>query len=180
MNESIRGMKQNLIQALGPLRHWYQQRQQREQVAIQILVWSATAMFLYLAVWQPVIKNNQRAVERYERQLGVFEWIQDNADAVQGIAGLHGAGSGDATANSGNWINIINTSAAAEGIALKGFTPEGSDAVRVTLENAEFAGVLSWLYRLQASENIRASNVDFSPGQQSGTVTVRATLRRSI
>lgn len=179
MNESIQGVKQSLSQAVEPLRNWYLERQQREQIAVQVLVWAVAAMLLYVALWQPVMRHNERAVERFERQLGVLEWIQDNVQAVQDVAGLHGAGAESAAAT-GNWINIINTSAAAEGVALKGFTPEGSDAVRVTLENAEFAGVLSWLYRLQASQNIRASSIDFSPGQQPGTVTVRATLRRSI
>lgn len=161
---------------LAPAIAWYRQRDEREQRALQLLAAAAAVMLVYLIVWQPVMGGYQAAKARYQHNQGLLAWIQSNADAVRqqrSNSPQRPAGDGD------DWINVINSSASREGLSLRGFTPEGNDAVRVTLEQQNFAAAMGWLQALDSEYGIRAATIEVTAGQQPGTVNIRATLRRT-
>jgi general secretion pathway protein M len=69
----------------------------------------------------------------------------------------------------------INQSASDAGLALKGFTPQGDQSVRVDLEQQPFAAVMAWFGKLQQS-GIHPSNVVISSTSEAGLVNVSVTL----
>lgn len=161
---------------LAPAMAWYRQREEREQRALQILGAAFLVMLVYLMLWKPVIDGYQSARDRYQHHQGLLNWIESNAAAIrrqQNTVPTTGRVAG------GDWINVINSSASNEGVSLRGFTPEGDDAVRVSLEQQSFAAAMGWLQTLESEHGIRAANVEVTAGQQSGTVNIRATLRRA-
>ena len=63
------------------------------------------------------------------------------------------------------------------GLTLKGFSPDGTRAVRIQLEEQPAGQTILWLQSLQ-EKGVQLSNLEMTPGNSSGTATVRATLQQ--
>lgn len=174
MRDRIEQLRQQLQSQAEPALVWYRQREPREQLALRVLGVFVGLSLIYLLLWKPVADSYHSALDLYSHQYGVLTWVQSNAGIIREQRGDSAQGG----ASSGNWINTINTSASQAGLSLRGFTPDGQDAVQVSLEDQEFTAVLAWLQDLEVNQGVRVSHIDMSGGQQPGTVTVRATLRR--
>jgi len=60
--------------------------------------------------------------------------------------------------------------------ALKRVEPEGSDKVKVRLEQAGFDAMIGWLESLQLRYSIRVENISIDAQDNPGSVNVRLTL----
>ncbi|MCK0536323.1 type II secretion system protein GspM [Alcanivorax quisquiliarum] len=174
MGEYIQQWRAQALKSMEPARQWYAGLQHREQVAVAVLGVAVVLMLLYLLLWKPVLNGRNAAAQRYVAQAQIVDWIADNAAVVREAQRSQ---NGQPTMQ-GDWISVINASATQAGLTLRGFTPEGSDAARVQLEQQPFAPVITWLQSLQLEQGVRAAAVEISTGQTPGTVNVRATLRR--
>lgn len=163
--------------ALAPAMAWYRQRDEREQRALLWLAIATAMVLVYLLFWRPVANGYQDARERYAHHQGFLLWAESHADLIRGQQ--NDTGARPASSRGGNWINLINSSASREGLSLQGFTPEGDDAVRVSLEQQSFAAAIGWLQSLESEHGIRVATIEVTAGQESGTVNIRATLRRT-
>ena len=74
----------------------------------------------------------------------------------------------------------VNAGASKAGIALKGASPEGENAVRVQLEDQPFAAVVGWLDTMAREYGGQIKSINSTPGNATGTVSVRATLQGGI
>ena len=171
-------LRQQLDSALAPAMLWYRQREEREQLALQVLAVVFGLLLVWLLLWRPVAGGLESAREEYQRQQQVLMWIQDNAGAIRQARARQeqdepGRFAGD------DWINVINATAGQAGVSLAGFTPEGNNAVRISLEGQEFASVIGWFQRLESDYGVHVGTVDLSAGREPGTVSLRATLKRS-
>lgn len=159
---------------LAPLQHWLNQREPREQVAIRVLAVALALTFLVLLVWQPLIASHADAKAQFARNSQLYAWIEDNSQAVRGAAQR----TPKTRADSGDWIAQLSRSASAAGLELRGFSPEGDQAVRIQLESQPFAELVNWLQQLEAEQDIRVTQAEFSATNASGLVNLRATLKR--
>lgn len=171
--------RHQLETALAPAMLWYRQREEREQFALQVLAVVFGLLLVWLLLWRPVAGGLDSARAEYQRQQQVLMWMQDNAPAIrQARAAMQdqeepGRFAGD------DWINVINATAGQAGVSLAGFTPEGNNAVRISLEGQEFASVMGWFQKLETDYGVQVGTVDLSSGREPGTVSLRATLKRS-
>lgn len=161
-------------QYLEPAQAWYRQRDTREQRALLALGAALLVTLFWWLVWQPLYEGREQARTRYIRAAQTLSWIQDNAPAVRGARDSEAS----SPATGDGWSSRISSSASAHNLKLKGFTPEGSNSVRVMLEEQSFAHVTSWLQSLRSEEGVRVSNIEISRGNKPGGVNVRATLAR--
>ncbi|MEY1661949.1 type II secretion system protein GspM [Isoalcanivorax beigongshangi] len=175
MKNNLLMWRQRATTALEPAQAWFAEREAREQRLLVALAITAVLFLLYGMVWAPTVQARDAARQRYLSQAQVVNWIEDNAAVVRQA----GAQSNGGTPHfSGDWISLINSSATQTGLTLRGYTPDGSDAVRVQLEQQVFARVVIWFQQLEQEQGIRVSSLEISASQQPGTVNVRATLRR--
>ena len=159
---------------LAPLQLWLNQREPREQLALRVLAIAFGLTLLVLLVWQPLLASHADAKAQFARNSRLHAWIEDNSAAVRGAAQHAPA---PRTAN-GDWIAQLSRSAAAAGLELRGFSPEGDQAVRIQLEAQPFAEMVSWLQQLETEQGIRVTQAEFSSTNTSGLVNLRATLKR--
>jgi general secretion pathway protein M len=162
-----------LQQRLAPLQAWYDSREPREQLALRVLALALTMAMLVLLVWQPLQKMRDDAEARYVSNSRLLAWIEDNSAAVRSASGSSARPSAGA-----DWISQLSRSAGAAGITLRGFNPEGDNAVRIQIENQPFVDVLAWLQQLELNQGIQVANAEFSSTTAVGQVNLRATLRR--
>lgn len=157
------------------LQHWWQERAPREQQVLRLLGVMLVVFLVYALIWQPVMQARSEARARYLSAHQTYDWMQANAAAIHAARKQDGASPSGAS----DWVMNINQSAAAAGLALKGFTPEGSDSVRVVLEKQPFATVLAWFETLKKSDAVVPASVQISATSDAGLVNVQVTLTGS-
>jgi general secretion pathway protein M len=115
------------------------------------------------------------AEARYISNSRLLAWIEDNSAAVRAATQ---STSRPAASVGGDWISQLSRSAGSAGIALRGFNPEGDNAVRIQIESQPFVEVLAWLQQLESGQGIQVANAEFSSTTTAGQINLRATLRR--
>lgn len=160
---------------LAPARRRFAGLEPREQRALVLLAGALAVAGFWWLILQPLYEGRMEARSRYIRATQTLSWIQQNAPAVRAAR----ANTSTRAASDSGWASRISSSAAAHDLSLKGFTPEGSNTVRVVLENQPFAGVLTWLQSLRREEGVSASSISISRGERPGGVNVRMTLTRN-
>ncbi|MFN3713201.1 MAG: type II secretion system protein GspM [Alcanivoracaceae bacterium] len=164
-----------LQQRMAPLQVWYAGREPREQLALKVLGVALVLTLLALLVWQPLLNMRTDAEARYVSNSRLLAWIEDNSAAVRAASQSTPR---PAANGGGDWISQLSRSAGTAGIALRGFNPEGDNAVRIQIESQPFVEVLAWLQQLESSQGIQVANAEFSSTTAVGQVNLRATLRR--
>jgi general secretion pathway protein M len=159
---------------MAPAKVWFYQREAREQLALKALAVALGLTLLLVGIWQPLSRYHQDAQARYVSSSRLLAWMEDNSEAIRGATTQRPR----TTAASGDWVSQLSRSAASAGVSLRGFTPEGDNAVRIQLEGQPFAEVLVWLQQLDGQQGIEVANAEFSSTSASGLVNVRATLKR--
>lgn len=148
---------------------WWEAREPNERRVLAMLAVVIVVFLLHVLIWQPMMQARDRAQANYLSARETYLWLEANAVAIRQMRQQRTAATGR------GWMDDINQSAADAGLALKGFTPQGEQAVRVTLERQSFSALLSWLEELK-QQGILPANVDISATQEPGLVNVQATL----
>lgn len=168
---SLATYQQQLKQRLTPLFQWYESREPREQKVLQILGAVLVAVMIYWLLWAPSVNARNQAMQRYVANMQTLEWISANAGAVRA------ASSGKTSTLPRNWVGDVSRSANAFGLTLKNFTPDGNTSVRIQMEEQAAGQCILWLQSLQ-EKGVQITNLEMTPGDKSGTATVRATLQQ--
>src|SRR5699024_2006679 len=141
MNPRIEQGKQELAKRLAPAIDWYQSREAREQRVIQMLGALVLVALVFWLVWLPSWHARDEARHRYVVNQQTLAWIEANAPAVRAA---HGEKPGSGNALGADWVSRISGSARDYGLTLRGFTPNGSDSVRIQMENQPANPMLLW------------------------------------
>ncbi len=155
---------------ITPLRARYEALPPRDQKALLILGAFFVGLFLVFALWWPSHQAMLKAKQRYLNSQSTLLWLQSNADQARSRAGAGVVNSGESV------LGVVSNSAAANGISLRRFEPEG-ERVRIWLEGVPFNQLATWLNQL-AQQGIQASEAQLERQASSGLVSVRLSLGR--
>lgn len=167
---SLASYQQQLEKRLAPLAQWYETREAREQQVLKLLAAVVVAVLIYWLIWAPSVAARNQAMQRYVSNMQTLEWISANAGAVKAAAG------GKSASLPKNWVGDVSRSANQFGLTLKNFTPDGTSSVRIQMEDQPAGQSLLWLQSLQ-EKGVQITSLEMTPGDKSGTATVRATLQ---
>jgi general secretion pathway protein M len=144
----------------------------RERAALGALGTFVAMVLLYVAIWSPL----QRSLARLRTQVPIEQArlveMREQATLVGRIRGTA------LPAPPVNPVAFVGEAAARNGLgaALKRAEPEGAKGVRVQLEAAPFASVVTWLAELQQN-GLRAETAALEAHATPGTVSARLLLR---
>ncbi|MCK0152437.1 type II secretion system protein M [Alcanivorax sp. S6407] len=168
---SLATYQQHLQQRLAPVVQWYNSREPREQQVLKLLAAVFFGVLIYWLIWAPSLNARDQAMQRYVSNMQTLEWINANAGAVKAASG------GKSASLPRNWVGEVSRSANAFGLTLKNFTPDGTTSVRIQMEEQPAGQSILWLQSLQ-EKGVQITNLEMTPGDKSGTATVRATLQQ--
>ncbi|MDF1820932.1 MAG: type II secretion system protein M [Alcanivoracaceae bacterium] len=175
MNSSQKALLQRGRHLVDTAQAWYGSRESREQRALQVLALALVLFILYFLIVMPVFHYRADARARFENNAQLYQWIEANRPAMQAAAQ-----NAPVSAAAGDWVARVNAAASQAGIALKGASPEGDNAVRVQMEDQPFAAVVGWLDTMQRDYGGQIRSINITPGGASGTVSLRATLQGAL
>jgi len=158
------------------LKERYAQLAQRERWMLAIGVGAVTLTLLYLLIWEPLAKAEQRRFEAVQGARGLASRIEELAAEVQNRRG------GGAPVNLGISILAAVDQTTKGGLLEKApsrVQPEGEKEVKVWVEDVSFDGLMRWLHELESRYGIRAQSAEIERQSAPGLVNARLSLVRS-
>ena len=149
---------------------FHDQLGQRDRLALRGLAWFVLCVIVYQILISPLLSHVETAERRLQSERELLSWLQAH-DAAAGGAVSPGASGDEPIAT------VVNSTAEEGGLAIRRYEPAGEDGVRLWLEGANFNSVVKWLFLLEGTHGIRASEFTIEREAAPGKVSVRITLR---
>ncbi len=158
------------------MKAWWSALAQREQRLIAAGAALLILFLLYVAIWVPLQGSRARLLAQTEEQRATLRWMQQSAAEIRQLS-ARGAGRQVATGQS--LLGLIDQTARSERLAeaVKRVQPDGTNSVRVWLENAAFDDVMRWLGTLEQRHGVAIDTLNVERGEQPGRVAARLTLQ---
>lgn len=158
------------------MKAWWDGLELREQ---RLVAGGAAALLLFLlyaAVWAPLQSTRARLTTQAEEQRATLRGMQLRAAEIRQLS-ARSAGRRPATGQS--LLGLIDQTARAQHLAdaVKRVQPDGTNSVRVWLENAAFDDVMRWLGTLEQRHGVVIDTLNVERGELPGRVAARLTLK---
>ena len=148
---------------------WYEHLGARDRIAFRALAGFLIAALIYMLMLQPMLNYGAAAQRDLQEERELLVWLQ----AHESLVSPNGA---DGTQRDQPVTTIVNDAAREHNITVRRYEPVDDDSVRVALEGASFNDVVKWLYKLENSHGIHATDLTIEREAQAGRVNVRLTL----
>lgn len=138
----------------------------------------ALAVILYVFVlWLPAHRQADQLEARLVDQRSLLAWMQQTGEEARL---LRSAGGGGEVVGTGNQalFSFVDQSAREAGLAgaLRQVEPSGEQRVRVTLQQADFDMLASWLIVLKTRHGVDVSAASIRRGEAAGLVDAQLVL----
>ena len=158
------------------MKEWFTSLAPRERAMVSIAAAVVVLALVYAVAWSPLASSVTRLQQSVEEQQALKQWMQQAAAEVNQLRGAAGASD-----DHRSLLAVVDqTSKQSQlGPAVKRIEPDGQELVRVSLEQASFDDMMSWLGSLQRSFGVSVADVSIDRQAASGRVNARITLKRS-
>ncbi len=167
-----------LDRLLQPVTQWLDTLEKRERQTVQTGATVLVIMILYLAIWDPITSSYNEQQLQYQSQRQLHDWMREAASEIRGL---------EASGNSmaARFRNQSISSLADRSATTSGVKPfinkidQGKEGVKVTLKQADFDRIITWLADMENKYGIIATKVKVEKAKASGAVDADITLERS-
>jgi general secretion pathway protein M len=158
------------------LREWFDQLAPRERWLVLGAAAFAAVALIYALGLQPLYSARHRAALAVEQQRNLLTDIEQVARRF----GPQG-GSSAALPSGDSLVVLIDRSTRERGLGpyLKRNQPEGTNGVRLRLENVPFDDLATWLASVQSTQGLAAVSASFDPTDEPGRVNSNLVLELS-
>lgn len=148
---------------------------QRERLMLAAGAAALAALLLYFAMWRPLDTRVDRLRETVGDQRTLLQWMETSAQEVQRLRGAQPR----QRAERQSLLALADRTAREAGLgpAIRRVEPEGSDRVRIVLEQAGFDDMTAWLEQLVSRSQVRIDNVTIDNRPEAGLVNARLLLQ---
>ena len=159
------------------MKAWFDALAPRERIMVSIAVVVVALLLVYAAAWSPLASSVTSLRESVDEQQSLKQWMQQSAAEVNRLRSTAGGGAGDRR----SLLAVVDQTSKQSQLApaVKRIEPDGQELVRVSLEQAAFDDLVTWLGNLQRSFGVSVADVSIERQADSGRVNVRLTLKRS-
>ncbi|MDO6681150.1 MULTISPECIES: type II secretion system protein GspM [unclassified Oceanobacter] len=166
--EILTEMRQRLtaIPQVQAASNWYGALPARDRLVVRGLAWLLGAALVYVLIFAPLLRENQRVQRDLDKKLDVYNLIAENAGKFGGAS---------LEKSSGPILTLVTQAARSDRIQLDRYEQDGQ-GVRIWLDNIEFDMFIAWVESLQIRHGIRVSQITVDSSDLPGRVDVRATL----
>lgn len=159
---------------LAPLQQWFDKLAPRERWMVMAGALFALVALMYAFGIRPIYQARDAAAGRVAEQRQLL-------GDVEQVARRFGPQSGPVArtqASGESVIVLVDRSTRERGLSsyLKRNQPEGTDGVRLRMENAPFDELLLWLSDVQSGQGLAAVSASFDPSGEPGRVNANLVL----
>lgn len=160
------------------MKAWFESLGGREQMMVAAGAVVFALFLVYALVWSPLQSNHETLQTRVEAQRETAAWMTQSAGQLQQLQRARGPAARGLGGKS--LLAMADSTARANGLgaSLKRVEPEGSNNVRVWLEDASFDQVVKWLGMISSTYGIGTDSASIERVAGSvGKINARLTLQ---
>ena len=146
----------------------------RERLVLVTGALVAMLLLLYALLWAPLQRDLVRLRAEVPKQHEQLRWMQAQSGRVRQLRATT-----TATVPRNGLLSFVEQSAQSYNIRekIRRVDPEGSNAVRLAIDDVAFNSLLEWLANLQKQGGVRIDNASLEPSAGPGLVNARLLLR---
>ncbi len=162
------------------MNQWWAGLSSREQRIMIIGVIAAGLTLVYLLAVEPFVKHMQELDTSIREQTELLQWMQHSEQQINTLRADTGSPGRRVSSEGGSLLALVDQTAKRSklGKAIKRVEPEGSQGVRLWLEQASFDSVLLWLEKIKREYGIEVSRINIEQLDSPGLVNARISLAR--
>ncbi len=160
------------------MKAWFESLGGREQLMVAAAAVVFALFLVYALVWSPLQTSHETLQTRVKVQRDTAAWMTQSAGQLQQLQRARGPGAQSLGGKS--LLAMADSTARANGLgtSLKRVEPEGSNNVRVWLEDAAFDQVVKWLGVISSTYGIGIDSATMERVAGSvGKINARLTLQ---
>ena len=161
------------------MNQWWAGLNQRERRIVVLGSIAVLLTLLYLLVVEPVITHMRDLDASVREQTELLLWMQSSEQQIAKLRASSGSAN-RSISSGGSLLALVDQTAKRSKLstAIKRVEPEGSEGVRIWLEQASFDNVIHWLVKIKKSDGVEVSRVSIEQTDSPGIVNVRISLGR--
>lgn len=160
------------------MKDWFEGLAPREQILVALAGALTVVVLVYLAVWLPLERANDRLETRVESQRELVTELRQ----LRGRIAAPSAGGPSASSGGQSLVVVVDSTVRQRGLgtALKRSQPLDGNSIRVNFENVAFDALAEWLGQLASRHGIEIGAASFSSRAEAGRVDATLTLERAL
>lgn len=162
---------------MNKLSHIYNQLGKRDQKALAILSLFALSLFVYFFLLKPSIDYKVHAIENFEKELNLSEWIKQNIDKINTITQLERENTQQPNLDEKPLISEVSNLLKTFSLNTRKIQPNDmNNEITLWFEDAQFNNLIKFINHTETQTNlvlIEASINSLSPnkpGQANATL----------
>lgn len=147
----------------------------RERLLLLCAAAVLLAALLYLAVWEPLVKSNQRLRGDVSQLRSNLSWLRSVEPEVSRLRGRNMG-----VANGGTLLNLVDQGSKSNGLAssITRLQPEGEKEVRLWFDQVSYESLMRWVLELETAQGVQVAELNVGRTANAGMVSARLILRR--
>lgn len=163
------------------MKEWLASREPRERAALIAGGIVLILVLVYALVWQPLHRELERNRALVQEQRQTLAWMEQAAEEVAALRARGASSATEAPAAGQSLAGYVEQSARSANLGqhIARMEPGGRDGVQLTLKDAPFDSLITWLASLQGPGQPRATILSATRTEQPGLVNATLTLERA-
>ncbi|MGI9301161.1 MAG: type II secretion system protein GspM [Gammaproteobacteria bacterium] len=159
------------------MKEWWDSLQARERMIVTVLGGVVALVVVYFILLRPLADARARLRADTKSQQATLAWMQQAGQEIQQLRRQSSAGGASANRS---MLSIVDSSAKKSGLRkpITRMEPDGDNAVKLWVDDAEFDALVRWLGELQRTFAVQVGRASFSRTDSPGVVDSRLTLER--
>ena len=160
------------------MKDWWMSLRPREQLILIVGSGALLIALIFLMVIEPFLEQSAMLSKRIEAKHQDLTWMQQAKKEIEILGGTSNGGKPGRSKQS--LLSVIDNSARRNRIRkpIQRMEPEGSNGVKLWIENAEFDSLIVWLGQLNEKHGVNVTRATISRRDSPGLVDTRLSLQR--
>ncbi len=160
------------------MKDWFGNLAPREQMLVALAGVLTVVVLIYLGVWLPLDRANDRLETQVESQRELVTDLRQ----LRGRISAPSAGSAASAPGGQSLVVVVDSTVRQRGLGttLKRSRPLDGDSIQVSFENVAFDALVEWLGQLGSQHGIEIGSASFSNRAEPGRVDATLTLERAL
>jgi len=157
------------------LRRQYEMIAPRDRIMLNCLIAFLVIVVGYFLVMRPAFNAVDEAQLALKGKQELLQWMKSNEHRVKSIAGSGSKAKGRRPGQS--LLALINQTSGRFQVPLKRYEPEGTDKLRVWVEDIPFNSLVRWLNSLESSNAVSVINISIDSQKESGIINAKVVFK---
>ncbi len=153
----------------------YEMISSRDRIMLNCLVVFLVVVIGFFLVIKPAFNAVEQAQLTLQGKQELLQWMKSNEHRAKSITGSGSKSKGRKPGQS--LLALINQTSGRFQVSLKRYEPEGSDKLRVWVEDIPFNSLIRWLNSLESSNAVSVINISIDSQKESGIINAKVVFK---